>query len=60
MKTVYIRAYPYAIQEGYIDIPDNIKGNENIQKYLTDHFNEIKFGEPNLDYAGTDFDWEFE
>ena len=51
--TVFVRAYPYAIIEGTIDVPD---GTENIDAYVEEHFDEIDFGEPDLDYAGTDFE----
>lgn len=58
MKTVYIKAYPYAVQEGRIDIPDTISDDNNIQQYIEERFNNIEFNEPDLDYSGTDFDWE--
>ena len=28
MKKVYVSAFPYAFQEGAIDIPDNLKDDE--------------------------------
>ena len=55
MARVTVVAYPYAWQYGELNIPDNIKDR---QKYVIDHWDEIKFGEPEFDYAGTDFDIE--
>ena len=51
----FITAYPYAVQTGYIDIPDHIK-EEDQRQYVLDHFDEIEFGEPDLDYVGTDLE----
>ena len=48
-----VTAYPYATVWGEIDIPDDI---EDVQQYVKDHWDEIEFGEPDLDYAGTDFE----
>lgn len=50
-----ITAYPYAIQHGTVDVPDSVPA-EDIDDYLTEHWSDIKFDEPDLDYAGTDFD----
>lgn len=50
-----ITAYPYAIQHGVVNVPDNVP-EEDIDDYLTEHWGDIKFDEPDLDYAGTDFD----
>ena len=48
-----VTTYPYATVWGEIDIPDDI---EDVRQYVYDHWDEIKFGEPDLDYAGTDFE----
>ena len=56
-KTVSVTAYPYAVQNGEIDIPNNIS-SEKIQEYIRDHWNEIRFGDPELDYRGTDFEFD--
>lgn len=56
---VSVTAYPYAVQFGEIDIPEGISTDE-IYDYLTEHWDEIEFGEADLDYAGTDFEWEAE
>lgn len=55
MKTLYITAYPYATIEGCIDVPDEIT-RKDFLKYVNEHFDEIEFGDAQLDYAGTDFD----
>lgn len=55
MKEVFITAYPYAVQHGTIEVPDNITEDE-MKDYIRDHFDDIPFDEPDLDYCGTDFD----
>lgn len=50
-----IRAYPYAIQYGTLEMPDNIEEDMR-EEYVIEHWNEIKFNEPELDYADTDMD----
>ena len=59
MKTLFITALPYATQEGTLEVPDDLPENE-YKNYVNEHFNDIEFGEPSLDYAGTDIeisDW---
>lgn len=56
MKRVYVAAYPYAFQEGFINIPDNLKDDE-IKNYIAVHFDDVEFSEPDLDYCGTDFEY---
>lgn len=48
-----VTAYPYATVWGEIEIPDDVK---DVRQYVKDHWDEIKFGEPDLDYVGTDFE----
>lgn len=55
MKQYHITAYPYATQTGTISIPANL-GDDDINNYIIEHWGEINFNEPELDYAGTDFD----
>ena len=57
MDEYTVTAYPYAVQYGSISVP---KGTENVQQYISDHWKEVKFKNPDLDYAGTDFDFEKE
>ena len=56
MKTATITAYPYATQTGLLNIPDDITDPDERKEYIENHWNEIEFGEPALDYCGTDFD----
>lgn len=60
MKTAYITAYPYATQNGKLKIPDEIKTLSQTEKYIQEHWNDIDFNEVDLDYAGTEFDFECE
>lgn len=53
MAKYHITAYPYATQSGEINIPDDIT---DVKAYVEEHWNEIEFDEPDLDYAGTDFE----
>lgn len=55
-KTINVTAYPYAVQYGTIEVPKELN-EDDVNDYLFEHWNEIKFGEPELDYAGTDFDF---
>ena len=55
MKTIFVTAYPYATQFGKILIPDDID-DKDVRDYLSEHFDEIKFEEPELDYCGCDFE----
>ena len=55
MKTIFVTAYPYATQFGKIEIPDDID-DKDVRDYLSEHFDEIKFEEPELDYCGCDFE----
>ena len=54
-KTVNVTAYPYAVQYGSIEVDKNLSGEE-LTEYISEHWDEIQFGEPDLDYCGTDFD----
>ena len=56
MKTATITAYPYATQTGLLNIPDDITDPDARKEYIENHWDEIEFGEPDLDYCGTDFD----
>lgn len=55
METIGVTAYPYARQYGEIQVPEGLDEKEKME-YIKEHWNEIKFGEPDLDYCGTDFD----
>ena len=56
-KTLYVTAYPYASQTGALEIPPNL-AKDDIQSYVQNHWKEINFNPVELDYAGTDFDWD--
>ncbi len=59
MKTLGITASPYATQYGTIKVPDDLP-EDKYKSYVDDHFDKIKFNEPDLDYAGTDLEIEEE
>lgn len=59
MKRFLIKAYPYATQFGSIDVPDEIADNmDAVFYYINDHFDEVSFSKPILNYSGTDFEFE--
>jgi hypothetical protein len=52
-KLIHVTAYPYAVVNGTIKVPADVK---DVQEYVEEHFDSIKFGKPELDFKGTDFD----
>ena len=56
MKKILVTAYPYATQSGTINVPDSLPTEKEIQDYVREHWDDIEFSEPDLDYCGTDFD----
>lgn len=58
MKRYSVTAFPYATQDGSIWVPEEIvkKGEKHVREYISDNWNDIDFSDPDLDYAGTDFD----
>lgn len=59
MENLLIIAYPYATQYGNLKVPENMSEDEK-QQYIKEHWNDITFREPDLDYCGTDFEFETE
>ena len=57
MKTLLITAYPYAVQYGYLKAPEDLAEND-ADEYVKEHWNEIRFNDAELDYCGTDFEFE--
>ena len=57
MSKYLITAFPYATQYGKLEIPDDV---DEVKEYIKDHWDDIQFDEPELDYCGTDFDYETE
>ncbi len=55
MKTLFVRALPFATQSGSIEVPDNLP-KEQYDEYVQQHFNDISFDEPDLDYCGIDIE----
>lgn len=55
-REIRVKAYPYASTEGTIQVPSNLTNQKEIEEYVTLHFDNIVFDEPQLDYKGTDFD----
>ena len=55
MRIVSITASPYATQYGELSVPKDLTG-EKLREYIRNHWSGIPFGEPELDYVGTDFE----
>lgn len=61
MKRFLITAHPYVTQFGSIDVPDEIADSDDkddVSNYINEHFYDIDFDKPMLDYFGTDFEFE--
>lgn len=56
MKKVCVRAYPYATQEAEFMVPAGLSPEEE-HAFIEEHFKDIRFGAPDLDYKGTDFEY---
>lgn len=50
-----ITALPFATQYGTIEVPDGLSEEEE-RSYIEEHWGEIDFEEPELDYVGADFE----
>ena len=55
MAKYEVTASPYCTIIGEIEVPDDVT---DAKAYIDEHFDNIKFGTPDLDYCGTDFDVE--
>ena len=55
MKNILVIAYPYAVQYGTIEVPDDID-DEVIREYIEENWDDIEFNKPELDYDGIDYD----
>lgn len=53
-RTVVITAFPYAMQEGTIEVPEGLT-SEEMRDYIEEKWNDIQFGDPDLDYCGTEW-----
>ena len=56
-KKVVVISYPFVTQYGEIEVPADLNGLA-LRKHIEEHFNDIRFSEPNLDYKGADLDVE--
>lgn len=64
MRDIEIFGNPYASICGTISVPDELTEPEAIGEYISDNWDEIRFGEPDLDFQGTriefdGFEYEF-
>ncbi len=54
-RTLNVTAYPCAVVSGTIEIPADVP-DDKLDAYVSEHFDDVDFGEPQLDFADTDFD----
>ena len=52
-KTITVTAYPFATVYGTIDVPDGV---EDVETYVSDHWDSIEFGNIDLDYCMCDYE----
>ena len=57
VREVCVTVHPYATQYGTIGVPERCQTEEEIRQFIDEHFDWIAFGEPDLDYKGTDFEF---
>ena len=55
-KRYWVTAHPYANQDGSINVPVDVPSDE-VEDWILEHWDDIEFDEPNLEYAGTDFEF---
>ena len=54
-KTITVTAYPWASVYGNAEVPAHLNEDEQ-RMYLEAHWDEIQFGNPELDYTGAEFE----
>ena len=50
-----VTAYPYVTQTGNIEVPDDVT---DVQAYINEHLCDIDYETIDMDYLGTDFEYE--
>lgn len=55
MKEVCVTSFPYARLEGRIKVPKGLSKQEE-REYVSNHWDEIRFGEPYYDFHNTAFE----
>lgn len=51
-----VTAYPRAVLDGVIYIPENLTSYDERCKYVSDHWDEIDFAEPDFEFDSCTFD----
>ena len=54
----WITMYPYAIQNGEVEVPDEVVADGKVKEWIRNNLDKAEFEPVDLDYAGTDFDYE--
>lgn len=60
MAKLNITAYPYATINGDLEVPDDVMNgsDEKLHDYICNHWDEIKFGEADLDFQGCNYEFD--
>lgn len=60
MAKIEVTAYPYCTMFGDLEVPDDVMNGSDakLHEYISDHWDEIDFGEPDLDFQGCDYEFE--
>lgn len=61
-RKFFVHVSPYAHQYGEILVPERVaaKGEDAVEEYVRERFNEIELGKPELSYKGVEIDIEAE
>jgi len=55
MKEVLVVGFPYVVESGKLEVPDELTGDE-LYAYVESHWDDIQFEEDSRDYYDTEFE----
>lgn len=60
MAKIEVTAYPYATVYGDLEVPDDVMNgsDDKLHEYIENHWNEIQFGDTDLDFQGCDYEFD--
>lgn len=60
MAKINVTAYPYATVFGDLEVPDDVMNgsDEKLREYISVHWDQIDFGEPDLAFQGCDYEFD--
>lgn len=59
-KTVYIKAYPFTVTHGKLEIPSYIlaEGDNAINNYIDEHLDDVDFYDVQIDYGDSEIEFD--